>query len=300
MQEKRIIAALARTLAGYSASVRKAFLTYVATGVMPEDIGRNRATTIGLNALQGLFRLNRRQIQNQIGIFATPGLDKLQRDIQINWVRRMKEVETVLLDVTDQIRTPALADSWKNARIGRRRLDAFAGVNPRELANQAIGEAFEGQQGRVAAIAKLQRKIENLVEGKLIIQVNSQIPTLEPRTMAFDPSDYAELVGITTTAEMSQVAYLDEAENIGTNLVKMPYFGKNYKKLGDEVCGRIDGKIFSILPEGSYGASGTWYPYLYSGEDVGGVGYYGIGDTGYVTPHPRCNHIARPIPEAAA
>jgi hypothetical protein len=273
---------------------REALIKYIATGVLPENIGQDAVARAGVVIIDRITRNAINAIKLQFGgAVEMTGAARLASDIKTNWIRRCREVPSILLDMTNQIYTPSLAEGWADARIGRRNLKAFKGLNPRELANEVLTDAVKERLGRPEIAQRLRDKIEAAVEGKMPLNIN--VPgsvTTEDAVRFYDPADYAELVAQTTTAEMAQVGYLDAAESIGTTLVKMPFFNKPYEKLKDHVCARINGKIFSTRPEGSFGASGTFYPYLYSDE--------GIGDTGYPTPHPRCNHIARPIPEAAA
>lgn len=110
------------------------------------------------------------------------------------------------------------------------------------------------------------------------------------KLMTFNIEKYSELVAITTASEASQVAFIQEARELDTTLIKYPHFSSDYSD--DPICGRINGKIFSIVPGGSSGESGQYYPY-YRDPELGVPGRY-------LLAHPYCRHIARAIPEAVA
>jgi hypothetical protein len=120
-------------------------------------------------------------------------------------------------------------------------------------------------------------------------------------TRRYQVDQYAELVARTTTAEATQTAFIQKAQNLRTRLVKYNFIGKDYNKLGDKKCAAIDGKIF-VIDKGSGTVKGGRSGIEYESFDksLGSILGFGGARPDFLLPHPNCNHIARPFPEVLA
>lgn len=297
-REKQLARALYATLARYSAKLAQVVRDYVNLGTAPAGLTAAESAVVAqaLPLLDALIDNRAVRIIGKFGDAQPIGLAQLKSERRNAWKRMVRGAKQHVLDVVDRIPvTPALESEWKLARVARRRSDKFRKA-ALDVLMDTVKEGDAVARGRSALIKKL---TEYGDAGRITIPVNRKTPLSNPfRT--YDVRDYSEMVSMTTTREAEVKSNLIEAERIGTSLVKMPAFGRNYAAEGDEICARINGRIFSIKPSGSAGASGKIYPYLYGTTDPGGLGYTGIGDTGYLMPHPRCRHVAVPIAEEVA
>lgn len=289
-REKQLARAIYATLAKYSAKLAQVVRDYVNLGAAPTGLPAAEAAVVAqaLPLLDALIDNRAVRIIGKFGDAQPVGLSQLKSERRNAWKRMARGAKQHVLDVVDRIPvTPSLESEWKFARVARRRPDKIRQA-ALDVLMDTVKEGDAVARGRKALIAKLSEYAD---AGRITIPINRTTPLANPfRT--YDVRDYSELVSMTTTREAEVKSNLIEAERIGTSLVKMPAFGRNYAAEGDEICARINGKIYSIRKGGSYGASGTFYPYLY-GPD-------GIGDTGYLMPHPRCRHVAVPIAEEVA
>jgi len=286
-REKILMELLAKLAKRFGERMRLAFDEFLRSGAVP-NIETLDVETMGSQILANMIASRGARVFSAYQ-FTAPGLGQLRSEVAQNWRGRVKGARMIVLDTVDQIvQTPSLAEGIAAARIGRRRVDEI-----RQAALDLLSQSLESGAGqRAGQMALRDRLVAISKDGKFPLQINRTSPLQAP-TRFYRPEDYAELVAVTTNAEAEQVAYFDQAAELKTTFVKMPYFAVDYGKKKDHVCARINGKIFSLKPEGEYGPkSGEFRPYLY-GED-------GLGDTGYTTAHPYCRHVARPLPAELA
>jgi hypothetical protein len=184
-------------------------------------------------------------------------------------------------------------DEWqaylKRISIGRRGQDRI-----REIALSDLEKAF--LQGSPVALGKNQI-VENISKSVKtlnddgIMRFELEVFPYEGKTRVYAVDQYAELVAKTTTAEATQVSFIKKAENLRTRLIKYNFIGKDYKKLNDDKCDKIDGEIFAINDGEIVTGQQTGKKYRSFRQVVG---------ERFILPHPNCNHIARPFPEALA
>lgn len=292
-EEQRLAGRLMAAVIRWAAFAKRWGLLYAVTGQrLPEQevaAERERAQKIGSESIRALSEHRFVKTVPKFE-FRARGLDRIILERTKHW--------RAVIDTSSRATRAAIAaipvddetlGMWRKYGIGRRTQD-----DVRKLSLQALERAFErespiwaGKQEVRAALEPLVRNVGGVA--KIPLRVGKP-----PASMwrMYDADKYAELVSLTTVREAEQEAFFADADRIGTDLVKMPYFPRDYSAEGDIVCERINGQIFSLKPGGSRGSSGKEYPYLYGPE--------GIGATGYLLAHPHCRHIARPIPQEVA
>ena len=129
-------------------------------------------------------------------------------------------------------------------------------------------------------------------------------PYNETSWRAYDAQFYSDLVSLTTTQEARWIATEDRAKRVGTRFIKVTRGSKSdaqYRAEGDEMCARINGKVFALENvsskggiKGAFGKSGKFYAWIRDSQ----AGINNAG--GFVKPHPFCKHQASPLPERFA
>ena len=100
---------------------------------------------------------------------------------------------------------------------------------------------------------------------------------------SFTPKHYSRLMSESLMTESQWSSEIQESIKKGDNLIKFNSTGtskESYLKQGDNICAVIDGQIFSVMPSGSNGASGKFYPSIYTV----------INNKKWLNPHPFCKH----------
>lgn len=184
------------------------------------------------------------------------------------------------------------SEEWTNflesIDIGRRGQDVI-----REVSLRTLEKAF--LKGQPTALTRVMLRKEfrdrqiNILAPNARPQIRLEIFPYVGEFRNYEIDAYAELVALTTTAEATQVGFDEQAAEIGTRLIKYNFIRKDYLRLGDPVCHKLNGNIFSLDRDGTDGKSGKHYRWI--GE---------VLTRGFKTAHPRCDHIGRPIPEEFA
>lgn len=291
MDERSASVRLAAAAAAWAAYVKRWGLLYSILGkrLPAAEVAAAKADAIRLG--EQVIRDIGSGVQARIAPlaqFRARGLDRLMLERVGHWKTIVESSSKATRLAMEQVsKIDGIADLWKRSFAGRRFNDDIRKVSLKALEKAFAAESpiFQGTKELVEALRPLAKDGLNLV-----------IPINKPpygRTMMYNVEAYAKMVAKTTVREAEQESFFAEADRLGTSLVKMPHLNRDYAAEGDEVCARINGRIFSIEPGGSKGKkTGNKYPYLYGPE--------GIGNTGYLTAHPNCRHIARPIPEEIA
>lgn len=97
------------------------------------------------------------------------------------------------------------------------------------------------------------------------------------------PEYYSRLMSESLLNESEWSSEIQESIKSGDQLIKFNSTNtskSDYLKQGDKICAAINGAIFSVMPGGSSGASGKFYPSIY---DI-------INNNKWLNPHPFCKH----------
>jgi len=286
--EKILVGKLENAFGKLGEALKKHLLVYVLSGWEPrgsrlDDVAREVET----RAARILFAMVRAGGARVAGRFRFPSdalaeLAASRRDYAKGIVRSaLAEMRRELRSIP---RTKAQTKAWEAIGIGRREADL---ARSRSLA--ALEKAVRDKQPIVGGGKFIRENLKILSKDGTTFPL--KINTARgPEIRNYDIGYYADLVADTTYHEAEQKALFAAADELGTQLVKFNSKKADYSS--DPVCARIDGKIFSLNPRGSLGASGTRYPYLYArGKGL---------RPGWSTAHPHCDHVAYPIAKELA
>lgn len=289
--EIRAARMLEAVLARYSEYLARAAIGRILTGTMPSDKAtaeaQGVATRTGGQAIGVIVAASWGRAVGRFE-FTPSGLPAIVAERQRDWARKMAGARNVLDGVVNSpevVRALEVAENFDTAtRAGRRTIDWV-----RTAKIDSVLEGYLAESPVAKGSQLLQDQLRFFSEGKLkfplqIRSVTARAPFVGLRYQSWDVRNYAEMAALTTAREGEQLGEFAAAKELGSNLVKMPNRGKDYRALGDFVCARLNDKVFSLIPNDPDG-----FPYLW-----GPAGLNRSPDE-YVTAHPRCSHVGRAV-----
>lgn len=186
------------------------------------------------------------------------------------------------------------ADGLSRISVGRRREDIFRRIGLKNLERSfLLGSPTQAGDQAILRELRKESSIFN-AQGKMVLPVRSKNPISGEldyygKTRAWSPEHYSEMVSLATVQEMDVVGNVENAQAMGTRLLRWNSTGKSkaqYISENDPRCAAVDGEFCTYI-EGGITIGRRKIPHIKQ-----------LLPGPFNIPHPYCRHTLKPVPES--